>query len=78
MANQKTRLEIIENISANLLDWLDQEHKKDYYAKIHDPAYFHIKNKLDTILGVALNTYDEFDYNNMLDMEKKVSSGKVK
>ena len=78
MANQKTRLEIIEKISANLLDWLDHEYKKDYYAKIHNPAYFHIKNKLDTILGVTLNTYDEFDYNNMLDMEKKVSNGKVK
>lgn len=77
MAIKKTRLEIIENISANLLDWLDEEHKKDYYAKIHDPAYFHIKNKLDTILGIALNTYNEFDYNNMLDMEKK-SNGKVK
>ena len=77
MATKKIRLEIIENISANLLDWLDEEHRKDYYAKIHDPVYFHIKNKLDTILGVALNTYDEFDYNNMLDMEKK-SNGKVK
>lgn len=77
MATKGTRLEIIENISANLLDWLDEEHRKDYYAKIHDPAYYHIKNKLDTILGVALNTYDEFDYNNMLNMEKK-SNGKVK
>lgn len=77
MATKKTRLEIIENISANLLDWLDQEYKKDYYAKIHDSAYFYIKNKLDTILGIALDTYDEFDYNNMLDMEKK-SNGKVK
>lgn len=75
MVTKETRLEIIEKISANLLDWLDQEHKKNYYAKIHDPAYFHIKNKLDTILGVALNTYDEFDYNNMLDMEKKASNG---
>ena len=73
MATKKIRLEIIENVSANLLDWLDEEHKKDYYAKIHDPAYFHIKNKLDTILGVALNTYDEFDYNNMLEMEKKTN-----
>ena len=77
MVTKENCLEIIENISANLLDWLDEEHRKDYYAKIHDPAYFHIKNKLDTILGVALNTYDEFDYNNMLDMEKK-SNGKVK
>ena len=77
MTTKKTRLEIIEKISANLLDWLDEEHKKDYYAKIHDPAYFYIKNKLDTILGVALYTYDEFDYNNMLDMEKKFD-GKVK
>lgn len=71
MVTEETRLEIIEDISANLLDWLDQEHKQNYYAKIHDPAYFHIKNKLDTILGIAMNTYDEFDYNNMLDMEKK-------
>lgn len=77
MATKETRLEIIENISANLLDWLNEEHKKDYYAKIHDPAYFHIKNKLDTILGVALDTYDEFDYNNMLEMEKR-SNGEVK
>ena len=77
MVNKETRLEIIENISANLLDWLDEEHRKNYYAKIHDPAYFHIKNKLNTILGVALNTYDEFDYNNMLEMEKR-SNGEVK
>ena len=77
MTTKETRLEIIENISANLLDWLNEEHKKDYYAKIHDPAYFHIKNKLDTILGVALDTYDEFDYNNMLEIEKR-SDGEVK
>lgn len=77
MATKETRLKIIENISANLLDWIDEEHRKDYYAKIHDPAYFYIKNKLDTILGIALNTYDEFDYNNMIDMEKK-SNRKVK
>ena len=77
MVNKETRLEIIENISANLLDWLNEERKKDYYAKIHEPAYFHIKNKLDTILGIATDAYDEFDYNNMLDMEKK-SNGKVK
>ena len=77
MLTKEKYLEIIGDIAANMLDWLDEEHKKDYYAKIHDPAYFHIKNKLDTILGVALNTYDEFDYNNMLDMEKKFN-GKVK
>ena len=77
MLTKEKYLEIIGDIAANMLDWLDEEYKKDYYAKIHDPAYFHIKNKLDTILGVALNTYDEFDYNNMLDMEKKFN-GKVK
>ena len=77
MATKETRLEIIENISANLLDWLAKKHRKNYYAKIHDPAYHHIRNKLDTILGVALDTYDEFDYNNMLEMEKR-SDGEVK
>lgn len=77
MLTKEKYLEIIGDIAANMLDWLDEEHKKDYYAKIHDPAYFHIKNKLDTILGIATDAYDEFDYNNMLDMEKK-SNGKVK
>lgn len=42
MLTKEKYLEIIGDIAANMLDWLDEEHKKDYYAKIHDPAYFHI------------------------------------
>ena len=32
MLTKEKYLEIIGDIATNMLDWLDEEHKKDYYA----------------------------------------------
>lgn len=77
MVTKENCLEVIGDIALVILDWLDEEHKKNCRAKIDDPSYFHIRNKLNTIIGITTDAYDEFDYNNILDMEKK-SNGKVK
>lgn len=77
MVTKENCLEIIGDIASTILEMIDEEHKKSGCSKDHDSSYFHIRNKINTIIGITSDAYDEFDYNNILDMEKK-SNGEVK
>ena len=69
---QKEKMKIIEEISYNLLDYIsDRIYKDDYSFKDYQNLMGYIHNKVDIILGIAIDSYTDEEYNEFLKIEER-------
>ena len=69
---QKERMKIVEEISCNLLDYIsDRIYKDDYSFKDYQNLMGYIHNKVDIILGIAIDCYTDEEYNEFLKIEER-------
>lgn len=69
---QKERMKIVEEISCNLLDYIsDRTYKDDYSFKDYQNLMGYIHNKVDIILGIAIDAYTDEEYNEFLKIEER-------
>lgn len=69
---QKEKMKIIEEISYNLLDYIsDRIYKDDYSFKDYQNLMGYIHNKVDIILGIAIDSYTDEEYNEFLKVEER-------
>lgn len=69
---QKERMKIVEEISYNLLDYIsDRIYKDDYSFKDYQNLMGYIHNKVDIILGIAIDSYTDEEYNEFLKIEER-------
>lgn len=69
--NEDIRFKIVEEICSNLEEYLYQQHNQNYMAPVHMNILKHVSKKIDVMLGVATGDYEESEYKNILEMEKR-------
>lgn len=69
--NEDIRFKIVEEICYNLEEYLYQQHNQNYIAPVHMDILKHISKKIDIMLGVATGDYQDSEYQNILESEKR-------
>ena len=69
--NEDIRFKIVEEICSNLEEYLYQQHNQNYIASVHMDILKHVSKKVDIMLGVATGDYEESEYENILELEKR-------
>lgn len=69
--NEDIRFKIVEEICYNLEEYLYQQHNQNYIAQVHMDILKHISKKIDIMLGVATGDYQDSEYQDILESEKR-------